>query len=423
MKRHVALPERGVVFDALAAIGAFALSLVLTEGSSSLLQPVGGATTTVLTLGALSLLLRRRAPVAVAWAAAGMTAALLCLEYVCPGTVIRPDADVYRVPLWQPTAPFAAYAVMAYARQRLASWAPVVALLALVLLTLPALRHVHASATTPEAAEARSMGQSASAGLAFRSAVFIVGGTLLGMYVSARRRELRSLTERAERARAEERARLAAEMHDVVSHRVSLMVVQASALWVTASDEATRAAAERLRADGCQALEELRDVVGLLRRTVNTPEEDREGDEDSLSPAVPDLLPLVEESESVGVPVELIAEGDPALASPVVSRTVYRIVQEALTNVRKHAPGARVRVLVRCRNDGIRLVVSNTAPTRAVDARLSAAGSGTGLLGLTHRVELIRGTLEAGPQDDGGFCVRAVLPAYVATADSLEPLE
>ncbi|MEW2133250.1 histidine kinase [Streptomyces sp. NPDC005435] len=244
-------------------------------------------------------------------------------------------------------------------------------------------------------------------------------GPLLALYFDARRRLLRALVERAERAererhllaeraRAEERARLAGEMHDVVTHRVSLMVLQAGALKVTAPDEGTRRAAEELRAAGCQALEELRDLVGILR---TAPEGDR-------TPSVTGFAALVAESVAVGIPTELTEEGDPALASPVVGRTAYRVLREALTNVRKHAPGARVRVSVAYDSTRVRLTVHNTAPTAAPAVALAGTGSGLGIARLRQRIELVHGTLRAGPCTDGGFGVEATLPAFVPTAEA-----
>jgi signal transduction histidine kinase len=244
-------------------------------------------------------------------------------------------------------------------------------------------------------------------------------GPLLALYFGARHALLQSLRERADRAereqyllaeqaRTEERARLAGEMHDVVTHRVSLMVLQAGALRMTAPDEATRRAAEDLRVTGCQALDELRDLVGILRTHTG-------GDE---TPSAAGLAGLVAESVSVGTPAELTEEGDPALASPVVGRTAYRIVREALTNVRKHAPGARVAVHVRYGDARVSLVVRNTPPATGVGlSGLAGTGSGLGIAGLRQRVELVHGTLRAGPEPDGGFCVEAMLPAYVPTAE------
>jgi signal transduction histidine kinase len=242
---------------------------------------------------------------------------------------------------------------------------------------------------------------------------------LLALYFGARHALLRSLRDRAERAerernllaeqaRAEERAQLAGEMHDVVTHRVSLMVLQAGALRMTAPDEPTRQAADDLRVTGCQALDELRDLVGILRAHT--------GGDESLS--TPGLAVLVAESAKVGTPAELTEEGDPALASPLVGRTAYRIVREALTNVRKHAPGARVTVHVSYGDAQVRLAVRNTPAPGAVDrSGLAGTGSGLGLAGLRQRVELVHGTLRAGPAPDGGFCLEATLPAYVPTAE------
>lgn len=243
-------------------------------------------------------------------------------------------------------------------------------------------------------------------------------GPLIALYLDARRRLVRALTERAERAerereleaeraRADERARLAREMHDVVTHRVTLMVLQAGALRLTAPDEPTRQAAEELRAAGSQALEELRDLVGILQ-----PQQD--ADDDALTSG---LAALVAESSGVGTPAELVEEGNPRLASPVVTRTTYRIVREALTNVRKHAPGAQVVVRVRYDTDGVRLTVRNTAPTQRSDPALAGSGSGLGIVGLRRRIELVHGTLRAGPTTEGGFAVDATLPAYVPTPE------
>ena len=242
-------------------------------------------------------------------------------------------------------------------------------------------------------------------------------GPLLALYFNARREVLQGLRDRAERAereryllaeraRAEEGARLAGEMHDVVTHRVSLMVLQAGALSVTATDDATRQAAEELRAAGVQALDELRDLVGILR---TAPEDDQ-------APASSGLAELVAESTAVGIPAELVQEGDPALASPVVGRTAYRIVREGLTNVRKHAPGAHVVIRISYDESQVRLSVRNTAGTAPPDGGLAATGSGVGLASLRQRIELVHGTLRAAGTPDGGFCLEATMPSYVPTA-------
>jgi signal transduction histidine kinase len=243
-------------------------------------------------------------------------------------------------------------------------------------------------------------------------------GPLVALYFTAREQAMRALRDRAERAereqhllaeqaRADERARLAGEMHDVVTHRVSLMVLQAGALGITATDDPTRRAAEELRAAGVQALDELRDLVGILR---TAPEDDR-------VPSAFGLAELVAESTAVGTPAELVEAGDPGLASPVVGRTAYRIVREALTNVRKHAPGAQVTVRVDYGDTQVQLSVLNTAAAVVTGTDLTATGSGLGLASLRQRVELVQGTLHAGLTPDGGFCLDATMPSYVPTAE------
>ncbi|TDD73688.1 two-component sensor histidine kinase [Actinomadura darangshiensis] len=355
---------------------------------------------------------------AVGWCTAGFAALVWLVEVIAPGTLFLVHADHSLAPAvwWPPTAPLAAYAVTAFPREGgRPAWVrclPVVALLVPIGLTddvLPdsAMRHFVSAETDSVDA------------MVFRSFAVVIGAALLGMYVAARRRVVQALTERAERAererhllaeqaRTEERTRLAAEMHDVVAHRVTLMVLQAGALRVRAPDEPTRAAAEELRGTGCQALDELRDVIGLLRR-------DPEAAPAAASEPLPDLSVLVAESAAVGVPVELAEHGDPPSASPAVGRTAYRVVQEALTNARKHAPGAAVRVEVRYGADGVAVTVRNAAPSGEPDAELAASGSGMGLEGLRERVELISGTFTAGPDGDG-FRVEASLPAYVPVA-------
>ncbi|WP_232376719.1 sensor histidine kinase [Amycolatopsis aidingensis] len=248
------------------------------------------------------------------------------------------------------------------------------------------------------------------------------------LYLDARKQLVRSLRDRAERAereqhllaeraRAEERRRLAAEMHDVVTHRLSLIVLHAGALGVTTPEDSVRTAAEEIRLAGTQALDELRDLVGVLREGGAEP---GQGSRDpgpatgTIDPAV-----LVAESRAVGVPVDLVTEGDPGALSPTVARTAYRVVQEALTNVRKHAPGAGVRVGLRYGTQGLRIEVTNTASRRPPDPALAGRGSGTGLTGLRQRVELIGGSLTAAPvAGTGGYRLDAILPAYVPTAES-----
>jgi signal transduction histidine kinase len=339
---------------------------------------------------AATLVVRRRAPVLVVGILAAFTLVLTLL--IWPGGALTP---AHSGTVWAPYATvLAAYGPFFYRQDRRT------ALISVAILALVVARPWHAPLTV------------ISIGL-FRTA----GGPLLALYFDARRRLVQALRERAERAeqaqyllaeqaRDEERARLAAEMHDVVTHRISLMVLQAGAMRMTAPDEATRQAAEDLRAAGCEALDELRDLLGVLRAV---PDADQ-------VPSVEGFASLIEESARVGTPAQLLEEGDPALASPVVGRTAYRVVREALTNARKHAAGAQVTVRVSYADRGVQLQIRNgPAPCRG-RSPLAGTGSGLGLASLRQRIELVHGTLQAGPDGAGGFVVRAELPGYVPTA-------
>jgi signal transduction histidine kinase len=339
-----------------------------------------------------SLVALRRAPLAVVCILAAFTLAVTLL--ISPAGALTPTRSSN---VWAPYATvLAAYSPFYYRRSRRT------AVVAITVLAIIVARPWQPSLTVITIGIGRTL-----------------VGPLLGLYFDARRRLVQALTERAERAereqhllseqaRAEERARLAGEMHDVVTHRVSLMVLQAGALRLTAKDEVTRQAAEDLRAAGCQALDELRDLVGILRTAPD-------GNE---APSTPGFATLVAESTAAGIPAELIEDGDPALASPVVGRTAYRIVREALTNVRKHAPSARVIVRVSYDESQVRLSVRNTAPTGQPSSALADTGSGLGIASLQQRIELVHGTLHAGRAPDGGFSVEATLPAYVPTAET-----
>ena len=246
----------------------------------------------------------------------------------------------------------------------------------------------------------------------------IINGLVIGwgLFVRARRALIHSLRERAEQAesgrelevahaREAERRRIAREMHDVLAHRVSLVSLHAGALEFRpdASPEEIASAAAVIRAAARDALEELRDVIGVLR------EEDVP---DGAAPEPPqpvldDVPSLVAESRAAGMKIDfatVVVDELPA----TVGRTAYRIVQEGLTNARKHAPGAAVAVAVE-RVDGPALVVS-VVSRRTVRGGDGLPGSGTGLIGLSERVALVGGTLEHGFGASGDFVLRATLP-------------
>ncbi|MFF5659212.1 sensor histidine kinase [[Kitasatospora] papulosa] len=237
-----------------------------------------------------------------------------------------------------------------------------------------------------------------------------------GMVVRSRRQLVVSLRERARRAeteaelRAEQAQRLAREaiareMHDVLAHRLTLLSVHAGALEFrpdAPTAEVARAAGV-IRDSAHEALQDLREIIGVLR----APGESEDGNRPQ--PTLVTLDALVDESRSAGMRVTLDNRvADPARAPAATGRTVYRIAQEALTNARKHAPGAPVVVTVAGGpGDGLTIEVDNPAPDEPFDP---VPGSGQGLIGLTERANLAGGSLDHGPRPDGGFTVRARLP-------------
>jgi signal transduction histidine kinase len=238
-----------------------------------------------------------------------------------------------------------------------------------------------------------------------------VGG---GLFVRVRRDLVDSLHERAtrlenegrlraEQARSAERERIAREMHDVLAHRLSLLSLHAGALEFRpgAPPEEIAATAAVVREAARAALEELRDVVGVLR-------EGTDGEIRRPQPTLADLPTLIEESRAAGMRIE--AELDlPGTDGASVGRTAYRVVQEGLTNARKHAPGVLVRVKVTTSPEAIRIEVRNPAPL-ARPAAPALPGAGSGLVGLGERVQLADGELrhEVGPS--GEFLLEVTLP-------------
>ncbi|MCL9758556.1 sensor histidine kinase [Frankia sp. AiPa1] len=244
------------------------------------------------------------------------------------------------------------------------------------------------------------------------------GVTGWGMFVRARRQLLDSLrlqlrdaehraVERAAAARRAERERIAREMHDVLAHRLSLLAVHAGALEYHrgASAEEVVTTAAIIRSNSHQALNELRQVINLLRAATPAGQ--------LPQPTLADLPALLEESRSAGLEVSCAVsprvlqhvEHSPASTGS----TLYRVVQEALTNVRKHAPQARVRIEVYDTGDGIEVSVRNHA-SPAAHRHAAPPGSGTGLTGLRERVSLSGGRIEYQPVADDGYQLRAWMP-------------
>ncbi|MGI5525726.1 sensor histidine kinase [Micromonospora sp. CA-259024] len=241
-----------------------------------------------------------------------------------------------------------------------------------------------------------------------------------GMFVRARRQLIVSLRERAERAEAEqqlrvaqarhlERTRIAREMHDVLAHRISLLSLHAGALEFrpdAPADEVARAAGV-IRGSAHAALQDLREVIGVLRA---------EGDDDGDAPEPPqptlaDLPALIAESRSAGVRVNVSdTVAKPGEAPAALGRAAYRIVQEGLTNARKHAAGAAVTVDVAGGpGTGLTVAIGNRWPVGSPPGG-TLPGAGTGLVGISERVTLAGGRLAYGRDDTGDFRLAAWLP-------------
>jgi signal transduction histidine kinase len=283
---------------------------------------------------------------------------------------------------------------------------------------------------------------------------FVIFGTawILGTIFRSRRGIVANLTHRAERAEAEldavaaraasaaatERVRIARELHDVVAHHVSLMAVQAEAAGALLPDrpDAAAKAVDTIAATARQALAELRRLLGVLRAPSRPAAED--------SPERPELTPaaslsrlheVLDAVRAAGLPVTLTVAGDPAVLPVGVDLTAYRIVQEALTNALRHAPGSQASVQITYEDDAVTVRVADAggdangggadgggadsggADGDARDGRGpggaaggAGLGSGYGLAGITERVASCGGSLTVGPIPAGGFAVTARLP-------------
>jgi signal transduction histidine kinase len=306
------------------------------------------------------------------------------------------------------------YAVAAYATTGRAIAGLAVAVPGLTIYALAA----HQSALGPMVPRTLLGGQM-HGGIAFPAAE-ILASWLAGVLVRGRRRAAaltehnQALQHQTEQAVTEERARIARELHDIVAHHLSVVVLQAAG--ARASGRAPDGTLEKIENSGRQALTEMRRLLGMLR----------EPDEEpglTPQPGLGELPALAESVRAAGLPVHLVVDDHVAPLPAAVDVSAYRIVQEALTNVLKHAGSARAMVSIGYVDDSVTIEVTDDGPgPQATDlvwadlawADLASTGparAGRGLTGMRERVALFGGELRAGPRPDGGFTVRARLPA------------
>jgi signal transduction histidine kinase len=249
-------------------------------------------------------------------------------------------------------------------------------------------------------------------GYAIGSAASYAAAVALGLYVGARRRVLEGLRERAERldrerelladrAVAQERTRIAQELHDIVAHNVSLMVVEAQALGATVDDDRVTRSTDAIAGLGRQAMAEMHTTLKLLRGDGETPEL-------APQPGLAQLERLVEQLRRAGLEIELTVEGKPRLLAQGVDLSAYRIIQEALTNVVKHATGASTEVTLAYKPQALELTIVDTGD-KAIPRLPEEPSEGHGVIGMRERAALFGGrlTTELLPH---GFKVTATLP-------------
>jgi signal transduction histidine kinase len=230
---------------------------------------------------------------------------------------------------------------------------------------------------------------------------------LAGVFVRARRQSLAlaernaTLQQQAEQAKAAERARIARELHDIVAHHLSVVVLQAAG--ARASGKPPGAALEKIETSGRQALAETRRLLDVLRDT---------GEEATLGPqpGIGELAALADSVRTTGLPVNLIVSGDRTALPAAVDVSVYRIVQEALTNILKHAGPARADVTIGYADQAVTIEIIDDGIGQSADRAPGLAPSGYGLAGMRERVAIFGGELHAGPRPGGGFAVSARLP-------------
>jgi signal transduction histidine kinase len=380
--------DPGVLADA--AIGLTAAGLIAVAawgqprliGSEAIAGPPWLLAVLPLWLG-VALMLRRRAPL-VMWLAVWAGIGLVCL---------LAEQNLLRGLAWTYVVFSAAYALGAHASLRRA--------VAGLVLTAPVVA-VLANYGGLELAFNRQGGNKPAVALVF---VQLLAFWLAGVFVHARRRAaaeaVRSaaLQAQAEQAVAAERARIARELHDIVAHHLAVVVLYAAG--ARAAGRADPETLAEIEDAGRRALTETRRLFGVLR-------DPGEAAGRAPQPGIGELPALAGTLRTAGLPVALRIDGDHGTLPPAVTVSAYRIVQEALTNVLKHAGPASAQVTIGCAADAVTIEVTDDGPGTA---SAPVTGGGHGLAGMRERVALFGGEVAAGPRPGGGFAVRARLPA------------
>ena len=379
--------DPGVIVDAGLGIAAAGLIAVAAWGSPRLIgsEAIAGPSWLLALLPLLlggSLAARRRAPLLM-WLAIWAGIALLCL---LADNSLRGLAFTFVL--------FAA----AYSLGAHASFRRAVAGLVLTAPVVAVISHRGELALTFSQGE---RGGQVAVALAFLQ---LLAFWLAGVFVHARRRAV-SLAARsaasqrqAEQAAAAERARIARELHDIVAHHLSVVVLQAAG--ARASGKPAGPALEKIEHSARQALEETSRLLNVLR----DPAEEAEL---APQPGTGELDALAASVRAAGLPVNLVIDGDLAAIPAAVDVSVYRIVQEALTNVLKHAGPARAEVTIGCEQDTVTIEVTDNGTGQPGNG---SPGGGHGLAGMRERAAVFGGELAAGPRPGGGYAVRARLP-------------
>ena len=373
--------------DLFLAVGVYSILLIPSRTRAAGLAPLSSHDPYVLLLGiplAAGILLRRRYPRALLVFSLAAVVAYLCFR-----TDVRRSLDIFPA--------FAAYSMALYTPRRRA-W-----LLGAGTAIVLAVAHGVSSGSAGSLAEILA------------PATGTLMATAIGDGIRSRRAYIASVEERARQAEAtreqeaerrvmEERLHIARELHDVLAHHIALINVQAqvAAHVLDASPDQAREALGHVQLAGREALDELRTTVGLLRRPGST---DEDGAPTEPSPGLANLPGLLASFEAAGLDVRGTTEGEPRPLPAQVELAAFRIVQEALTNVSKHTGGAAARVRIAYVPGDLLVEVTDDGPGGA------ALGTGHGLIGMRERALSVEGTFQAGSRPEGGFAVRAVLPA------------